>query len=221
MIHEKTILERLAGAKNSSDLSHKPTRCDVDYMGALGAAGIKHKHGSSLLDADLSQSREDVTKAYKAAEGIVRILAGKRRWIMTPQKLRIIATQALRLYLLPACPHCHGRGYTGVETAKPESLTPCPDCREKASKEPSGRTVSASGLPIPCPTCNGKRYVKKPPEPTHYAPKVCSHCRGSGKRPVPAQYNREIRDVLAIMESKRRAAGLAVKRQMGSRMEVE
>ena len=221
MIHEKTILERLAGAKNSSDLSHKPTRCDVDYMGALGAAGIKHRHGSSLLDADLWQSREDVTKAYKAAEGIVRILAGKRRWIMTPQKLRIIATQALRLYLLPACPHCHGRGYTGVETAKPESLTPCPDCREKGSKEPTGRAVSASGLPIPCPTCNGKRYVKKPPEPTHYAPKVCSHCRGSGKRPVPAQYNREIRDVLAIMESKRRAAGLAVKRQMGSRMEVE
>lgn len=140
---------------------------------------------------------------------------------MTPQKLRIIATQALRLYLLPACPHCHGRGYTGVEMAKPESLTPCPSCREKGSKQPTGRTVSATGLATPCPTCNGKRYVKKQAEPTHYAPKVCGQCRGTGKQPVPAQYSREIRDVLAIMESKRRAAGLAVKRQMGSRMEVE
>ena len=53
---ERTVLERLSEAKVSSDLSHRHGRCDVDYVGALGAAGINHPTGSALLDADLTQS---------------------------------------------------------------------------------------------------------------------------------------------------------------------
>ena len=51
----RSVLERLSEAKTSTDLSHRPTRCDVDYVAALGAAGIKHPAGSAILDADLTR----------------------------------------------------------------------------------------------------------------------------------------------------------------------
>lgn len=212
---ERTVLERLSAAKTSSDLSHRTKTCDVDYVGALGAAGIKNPAGSALLDADLTRSSDTLLKAYKAVEQIVNIRAARRHWMMSSQKRRAIAIGAFRLYMEPACPACKGRGFTGVETAIEESLEDCPDCKG------SGHVANPSGLQIPCHTCQGKGHVTKKAKPKAFAPKVCGECHGSGKRKVPARYGREIRDVLAVMESRRRAAGVAVRKQMGVRMEVE
>ena len=61
----RSVLERLSEAKTSTDLSHRPTRCDVDYVAALGAAGIKHPAGSAILDADLTRPQ-----AWKTLERI-------------------------------------------------------------------------------------------------------------------------------------------------------
>lgn len=209
---DRTVLERLSEAKTSTDLSHRPTRCDVDYVAALGAAGIKHKAGSAILDADLTRDPETITSAYKATENIVRILSRKRSWLMTPPKLRAIATAAFRAYMLPACPACKGRGFTGVETMVADRLIDCPDCKG------SGRGKDGK----PCQSCNGKGKVVEKAKPAVYAPKACTECGGTGKRKLPVRYNREIRDVLAIMDSRRRAAGVAVRKQMGLRaVEVE
>ena len=217
---ERTVLERLSEAKTSSDLSHRTKTCDVDYVGALGAAGIKNPAGSALLDADLTRSSDTLLKAYKAVEQIVNIRAARHHWMMSSQKRRAIAIGAFKLYMEPACPACKGRGFTGVETAIEESLEDCPDCKGTGV---IAHPVEGREKPRfePCHTCQGKGQVTKKAKPKAFAPKVCGECHGSGKRKVPARYGREIRDVLAVMESRRRAAGVAVRKQMGVRMEVE
>lgn len=217
---ERTVLERLSEAKVSSDLSHRHGRCDVDYVGALGAAGINHPTGSALLDADLTQSSDTLTRAYKAAEQIVKLRAARNHWLMTPQKLRRIAMDAFRLYMAPACPVCKGRGYTGVETAAEESLVDCPDCKGEGV---TYHAIEGREKPVarPCETCHGKGKVTQKAKPKTYAPRPCAECGGSGKRKIPAKYSKEIRDVLAVMESRRRTAGLAVRKQMGVKAEVE
>ena len=207
----RSVLERLSEAKTSTDLSHRPTRCDVDYVAALGAAGIKHPAGSAILDADLTRDPDTLKAAYRATEKIVKILAQKRNWMMSAQKLRTIATAALKTYMLPACPACKGRGFTGVETISSESLIDCPDCHGE------GHQTGANGLKSPCGTCQGKGRVTEKAKPKAYAPKPCVECGGTGKRKIQARYHREIRDVLTVMESQRRAAGVAVRKQMGLR----
>ena len=92
MSDQRTVLERLAGAKQSTDLSHKKDRCAVDYVGALGAAGIERPVGSALLDADLTHDRDSVRRAYQETERLARRMAARRNWLMTPQKLRHITT---------------------------------------------------------------------------------------------------------------------------------
>ena len=215
---ERSVLERLSEAKTSSDLSHKHNRCDVDYVAALGAAGIHHPTGSALLDADLTQSADTIVRAYRAAEQIVKMIGARRNWLMTGPKLRAIATAAIRLYMAPACPCCKGRGFTGVETISEEGMKDCPDCKGEGY---TYRHASHGDLREPCGTCEGKGKVAMKAKPQTYAPKACAECHGSGKRKVPARYNREIRDVLAVMESRRRAAGVAVRKQMGVRAEIE
>ena len=220
---ERSVMERLSEAKTSSDLSHKHTRCDVDYVAALGAAGIHHPTGSALLDADLTQSADTIVRAYRAAEQIVRMIGARRNWLMTGPKLRAIATAAIRLYMAPACPCCKGRGFTGVETISEEGLKDCPDCKGAGYTYRHVGLAAHGNKPLrePCGTCEGKGKVATRAKPQTYAPKACAECHGSGKRKVPARYNREIRDVLAVMESRRRAAGVAVRKQMGVRAEIE
>lgn len=220
---ERSVMERLSEAKTSSDLSHKHTRCDVDYVAALGAAGIHRPTGSALLDADLTQSADTIVRAYRAAEQIVKMIGARRNWLMTGPKLRAIATAAIRLYMAPACPCCKGRGFTGVETISEEGLKDCPDCKGAGYTYRHVGLAAHGNKPLrePCGTCEGKGKVATRAKPQTYAPKACAECHGSGKRKVPARYNREIRDVLAVMESRRRAAGVAVRKQMGVRAEIE
>ena len=213
---ERSVMERLSEAKTSSDLSHKHTRCDVDYVAALGAAGIHRPTGSALLDADLSQSADTIVRAYRAAEQIVRMIGVRRNWLMTGPKLRITATAAIRLYMAPRAPAARA----GVRRRKrsPKKAEDCPGCNGEGY---TYRHASHGDLREPCSTCEGKGKVATKAKPQAYAPKACAECHGSGKRKVPARYNREIRDVLAVMESRRRAAGVAVRKQMGVREEIE
>lgn len=127
---------------------------------------------------------------------------------------------AFRLYMATACPSCKGRGYTGVETAAEESLVDCPDCKGDGV---TYHAIEGRDKPVahPCETCHGKGKVTQKAKPKTYAPRPCAECGGSGRRKIPAKYNKEIRDVLAVMESRRRAAGLAVRKQMGVKAEVE
>lgn len=174
---EKTILERLSEASTSDDLSHKPRVCDVDFVGALGAAGIKNRLGSALLALDLTMDPRFIPRALAEVMKRVQSIGRKERWLMdrSGRKARHIAVEALRHYLIPACQACKGRGMVGVEMDKPNE----------------------------------------------YHPRPCKACGGSGKRPMPRLHGHEVRRVLADLESGRRDAGVAVRRQMKIRAEVE
>ena len=99
----------------------------------------------------------------------------------------------------------------------------CQDCKGAGHVYRRVGPAAHGNKPLrePCSTCEGKGKVAMKAKPQTYAPKACAECHGSGKRKVPARYNREIRDVLAVMESRRRAAGVAVRKQMGVRAEIE
>ena len=175
MDKNKTVMERLAEAIHSGDLSHREQICDVDYVNALGMAARRHRHGAALLELDLSLSATAVPAALKASTDIVRRVADRHGWSMTPMKARRIGMEALRYYLRPACEGCRGRGVVGVERGQPETWHPRP----------------------------------------------CSACSGSGRRPLPVKYQREIRAVLYVMESERRAVGAVVRKKMRIRARVE
>ena len=57
-------------------------------------------------------------------------MCGRRGWPMTPMKVRKVASEALALYLRPACAPCKGRGMLNMDMDKPGSYhpKPCPTC---------------------------------------------------------------------------------------------
>lgn len=135
---DRTVLERLSSAMTSDDLSHKEKVCDVDYVAALGMAGAHDRHGAAILDLDLTLSPGSGYQAFKAVVEIVRHIAQRREWSLTPIKTRRIAEGALRHYLKPACGCCKGRGLLGLDRDSPEKaerVRPCDKCGG-SGKEP-------------------------------------------------------------------------------------
>ena len=132
MNDNKTILERLSEAAHSGDLSHKARRCDVDYLTALGASGARNRHGSALLDLDMTLKAGAMLEALKRTTEIVRQVCTRRGWPLSPMQTRHIAKDALRHYLKPACGACKGRGMLGVELDLPPEqrgrIRPCDAC---------------------------------------------------------------------------------------------
>lgn len=126
----KTVLERVASAVHSSDLSHRRGLSDVDFIHGLGMAGQRARQGTALLDLHMTLSREDAVEAMKVSQEIVREVAKRRGWPMTPMKARKVAGEALALYLRPACAPCKGRGMLNMDMDKPGSYhpKPCPAC---------------------------------------------------------------------------------------------
>lgn len=129
MNSDKPLLERLSQAKVSSDLSHRPTLCDVDFCAGSGAAAVHHRVGSALMNLDLTLERASIGPALAETTVIVRACAQKLGWSLTPIKTRRIAMEALRLYLRPTCEPCKGRGMLGVDRSEPDGRArPCPTC---------------------------------------------------------------------------------------------
>lgn len=205
-----TVLERLSEAVVSDDLSHRRTRCDIDWIAALGFAGAHERQGSALLDLDLTLEPAAVAEAIKATMQITRRIAETRGWpVLHVTRLRRIASEALSHYLRPTCGCCKGRGMVGVECLPEESLQTCKHCKG------TGRHGRGE-----CPHCHGKGQVRKVTARA-YNPKPCGSCGGTGKRPLPAKDQRQIREVLYVMEEARRRAGAGVKRAMEARGAIE
>lgn len=205
-----TVLERLSHAVVSDDLSHRRTQSDIDWVAALGFAGIHDRQGSALLDLDLTLEPAAVTEAIKATMQLTRRVAEKRGWpVLHVTRLRRIASEALSHYLRPTCGCCKGRGVVGVEHLPDEVLHTCSHCKG------TGRNGRAA-----CSHCHGKGKVRKVVART-YNPKPCAPCGGTGKRPLPAKDQRQIREVLYVMEEARRRAGSGVKRAMEAKGAIE
>lgn len=131
-----TVLDRLAAAVHSDDLSHRKGLCDIDHIHALGMAGQRQRHGTALLDLHMTLGREDAAEALKAAMQITRDVARRRGWPMTPLKTRRVAGEALTHYLRPTCAPCKGRGVIHADMDKPGQYHPkaCPTCAGSGKK---------------------------------------------------------------------------------------
>ena len=105
-----TVIERLASAVHSHDLSHKSGKCDVDYLQGLAIASKHNVLGSVLIDLDLKHESRDVVVALNAVMETIRNLAEKNNWQMNPRKCRRLATDAINIYLRPICTCCKGQG---------------------------------------------------------------------------------------------------------------
>lgn len=130
---QTSTTERLSRAIHSSDLSHKPGRiADVDVIGALGAAGIRQRQGSAILQMDMTLRAADVAEAEREARAVVRDVAKRNGWRIPQAKdLAAIARQALEHYVAPACPRCSGRG---MLYEPHQSVRPCSVCNATGRK---------------------------------------------------------------------------------------
>ncbi|MBU3577525.1 hypothetical protein [Polynucleobacter sp. UK-Kesae-W10] len=50
-----------------------------------------------------------------------------------------------------------------------------------------------------CPHCSGRGFEMQPSAPV-LSTKACSHCHGTGKRPVQKKYREEIKRIVSILE---------------------
>lgn len=213
MTEPRTVMEALVEARHASDLTHRPTRCPVDLIGALGAAGITGKLGTSLIDFDLLGTEIARKELENLVLQAVKRMQGKG---MTPMKARSVARSATDIFASPPCPTCHGRGHTGVEQQITEKWVSCDVCRgtgrvtRKVLGGPDGVKLTR-----PCGHCHGKGRVRQVQTPQAYKPRACGTCGGTGRKPLPQKHQDEVRAMVTIMEDARRAAMLSVRRQMG------
>lgn len=138
MSDEATVLQRLSEASHSSDLSHRPTRCDVDWLHGAGLAAQRQRLGHALLTLDRTLDAQDIPAALNATIILVRHLAARHCWPMHQLKARRIAVEVLKMYISPACPACLGRGATGVDRHVPSEYRPrtCMHC-DGSGKRPA------------------------------------------------------------------------------------
>ena len=212
---ERTIMERLAEAIGSDDLSECENRCDADWLKALGVAGIRSPMGTALMDLDLSQNPHRVGPALAEVKATVAFLATRKGWALDRYKLRKISQEALHQYLKSPCKECKGRGMLGVDRAVIYVEVPCETCGR------TGLVRSNRGIKTACPDCHGKATVTETGLAPQERPRPCPKCDGSGRRPIPCQHNAEIRIVLARMEKARSEAGLIVRKVLRVGGEVE
>lgn len=64
-----------------------------------------------------------------------------------------------------------------------------------------------------CPTCHGRGMIGvERDKPEAYSPKPCPVCAGSGQRQLPDKHQREIRHILALMQSRQDVVGGIVRK---------
>lgn len=125
----RTTLERVSSAMNSSNLKLKETACDLDAIMALGMATRRMPMASELISLHLGGSRAAFKDARKAAIKLTARLNLKRKWDITlRQDVVRIADAAMKMYLSPVCPECHGTKYEVVPGTPMLSATHCHKC---------------------------------------------------------------------------------------------
>ena len=137
IINERTsTLERIGRAAHSSDLSHRSGRLtDADVLGAVGAAGIHHRHGSEILRMMLSLGNGDDEPTIRE---VVRAEGKRHGWSILGNSGLVarVARAALAHFRNPACPTCSGRSYIYAEH---QQVTPCPQCDATGKRPVTGR----------------------------------------------------------------------------------
>lgn len=137
---KSSILTRLARAENSSDLSE--SRPDVQTLRAAGLAAVRDRAGAALARCLHTEKIADVTQAHDEMVALV----GRKFHGLSPIEKSLAVTRALRWWIRPACPKCHGRGAAVIKDTTTLSDTPCPACfgSGKAMLELQGKEAEAT-----------------------------------------------------------------------------
>jgi hypothetical protein len=120
------ILERLARAETSSDLSHKWDVCDVDLLGAVGLAGIHNPGKLAVFRLKYINDKESLHESrLQFIRWVRRAMKARRMDIMAVSRC---ADQALKAWVEDSCKPCKGLGYAVLPGTPHLSDQQCPRC---------------------------------------------------------------------------------------------
>ena len=121
-----TILDRIASAETSSDLSHKPHNCAVDVLGAVGMAAIQNPAHLAVYRVKYLNDLADIAPAKR-----IFILWARRSMV----RRKIVAdcagrlgTQIFTQWVNDTCSTCQGRKYPIIDGTPTLSIKPCSAC---------------------------------------------------------------------------------------------
>ena len=114
----------------------------VEYLIALGWAGIHHRTASTMYRMVHGMDAAHYPDTLKTVERLVSHLATKRKWTVKPHNFPRVAKNALDFVLNPHCPCCHGRGYEVVEGTNRLSERMCCHCNGTGRRRVDTRHLS-------------------------------------------------------------------------------
>lgn len=131
--------DRLASAMASGNLAWDTERVrDVDYIAALGMAGIHHKTASAIYRMLHSGDRASCNAAAVEIVKLIRRMACRQGWSLKPHKFAQLAHETLAFALAPRCPACLGRKYEPMPGSPCLSDRPCQHCRGTGLRRTDG-----------------------------------------------------------------------------------
>lgn len=126
MADRPSIEERLAAARESSDLRHREARCDVDI---LHAAGTVEPAAACLQRLRYNNEPEEYRKAVDVVSRAIWHMDRRWRWRTKRHEREQLAEAVLRYWLAPNCRKCTGLQFRRAKDAPALDAKACPACR--------------------------------------------------------------------------------------------
>lgn len=110
--NRKTLMESLASAMVSTDLTIRAGRCDADYLIALGWTAHRiNPIASTLVRLHLALDPHALKATIAAAQRLARRLSERHGWKLGQARRKKIGELAARHYVVPVCGQCVGRKF--------------------------------------------------------------------------------------------------------------
>ena len=125
-----TTRDRLASARQSSNLADKPDRLtDVSVLAAAGMVSTGQAVGMALLRLRDSLDARSWPFCLAAVATRTRTLCSRLDPKISEREQHDLAEHILRRWVAPTCPACRGRGYETIIGTPHMSGRPCQRCR--------------------------------------------------------------------------------------------
>lgn len=129
-----TTRDRLASARQSSNLADKPDRLtDVSVLAAAGMVATGQAVGMALLRLRDSLDAKSWPTCLAAVSTRTRTLCSSLDPKISEREQHDLAEHILRRWVAPTCPACSGRRYETIIGTPHMSDRPCQRCRGAGS----------------------------------------------------------------------------------------
>lgn len=110
--NRKTLMESLASAMVSTDLTIRAGRCDADYLIALGWTAHRiNPIASTLVRLHLALDPHALKATIKSAQNMAWRISKQRGWKLGQARIKEVGMMAARHYVVPVCGQCVGRKF--------------------------------------------------------------------------------------------------------------